>query len=54
MLYIILVTIAAIMAGATICTACKPGEKENICKYDHSTENWLYEPCGSHGALEWS
>ena len=39
MLYIILATIAAIMAGATLCTVCKIGEKENICKYDHNTQN---------------
>jgi hypothetical protein len=39
MLYIILGTIAAIMAGAALCAACKPGEAENICKYDHNTEN---------------
>jgi hypothetical protein len=32
---IILGTIAAIMAGATLCTACKLGEKDHICKYDN-------------------
>lgn len=39
MLYIILGIIAIIMTGAALCTACKLGEKENICKYDHNTEN---------------
>lgn len=38
MLFIIGI-ITAIMAGATICNACKLGEKENICKYDHNTKN---------------
>lgn len=35
MLYIILGAIAAIMAGAALCATCKPGEAENICKYDN-------------------
>jgi hypothetical protein len=39
MIYIALTIIAAIMAGAALCATCKPGEAENICKYDHNTEN---------------
>ena len=33
MIYIALTIIAAVMAGATLCTVCKIGEKENICNY---------------------
>lgn len=39
MIYIVLTIIAAIMAGATFCAASKPGEAENLCKYDHNTQN---------------
>ena len=35
MLHAILAIVAAIMVGATLCAACKPGEAENICKYGH-------------------
>ena len=35
MIYIVLTIISVIMAGASFCACLKPGEKENICKYDN-------------------
>ena len=35
MIYIIIILISAIMAGGAFCGCCKPGENENICKYDN-------------------
>ena len=35
MIYIVLIPIFLIMAGATFCACFKPGKNENICKYDN-------------------
>ena len=36
MIYLALTIVAAIMAGAALCTVGKIGEKENICNYGHN------------------
>lgn len=35
MIYILLIALSLIMAGAIVCACFKPGKKENICKYDN-------------------
>lgn len=38
MIYIILIVLSSIMAGAIYCACFKPGTKENIVKYDNSED----------------
>lgn len=35
MIYILIITISAIMTGAALCACFKPGKDENICNYDN-------------------
>lgn len=38
MIYIILILIALIMAGAAFCACFKPGKNDGICNYDNSED----------------
>lgn len=35
---IVIILVALVMVGATVCTLTKQGEKEEICKYDNLEE----------------
>lgn len=39
MIYIVLILISAIMAGATFCALVKPGEKDGTCKYGYKEDD---------------